>query len=293
MCLKATNGTVRVGEFLDDFFASLLSSPLDDDFPIQLDGAISLQASNISLNIDPSLTLEVYDLNVTVGGQPFLYLPGASFDLLAMENFETMVPSEFVISMESRASILHNSTSDHAVAAFNQAYMEHLYGQCKQSDTVRLTSINEPLPITSQQGIEVKTILSIVAALFLLIPYCYIPGAFIVFLVKERISKSKHLQLVSGVNMTSYWLATYLWDMSMFFLLTILVMGVFLAYGNESAQVFVGDAEAFFATAALTFGYGLSVLPFSYLLARNFSNPSTAQISVIGLVFISGFVAVK
>jgi hypothetical protein len=111
--------------------------------------------------------------------------------------------------------------------------------------------------------------------------------------VKEKITKSKHLQLVSGVNMTSYWFSTYLWDMSLFFLLTVLTMLIFLAYGTESAAVFIGDAEAFFATAAITFGYGLSILPFSYLLARNFDNPSTAQISVIGLVFLTGFVAVK
>ena len=93
--------------------------------------------------------------------------------------------------------------------------------------------------------------------------------------------------------MTSYWLSTYLWDMSLFFLLTVFTMLVFLAYGSESAAVFVGDAESFFATAIMTFGYGLSILPFSYLLSRNFNNPSTAQISVIGLVFVTGFVAVK
>ena len=193
----------------------------------------------------------------------------------------------------SRSSILHNSTSPHAVAAFNQAYMEYVYGQCTSNSSARLVSINEPLPITTQQSIEVRTILSIVTALFLLIPYCYIPGAFITFLVKERVSKSKHLQLVSGVNMTSYWLATYLWDLSLFALLTVLVMMVFVLYGSESAQVFVGDIESFIATATLTFGYGMSVLPFSYLLSRNFENPSTAQISVIGMIFVTGFVAVK
>eukprot|EP00980_Cylindrotheca_fusiformis_P001021 scaffold276_cov132-Cylindrotheca_fusiformis.AAC.16 len=290
-----TDDTIKVGTLVDGFFEALVAIPVNGDFPIPFgNGTITIQASSIMLNTRTSLTLEAYDLNITLGDQPFIYLPAASFDLLlALGGFQTMIPRQFILPVEAQATILHNSTSDHAVAAFNQAYMEQLYGQCRQSDASRLKSINEPLPITSQQTIEVKTILSIVAALFLLIPYCYIPGAFIVFLVKERISKSKHLQLVSGVNMTSYWLATYLWDVSLFFLLTILVMAIFLAYGNQSAQVFVGDAEAFFATAALTFGYGLSVLPFSYLLARNFSNPSTAQISVIGLVFVSGFVAVK
>jgi hypothetical protein len=253
---------------------------------------IKITASSLILKILP-LSIEVYDLSITTGDTPLLYLPGANINLLENEILQSMIPSQNSVMLQARASILHNSTSPHAVAAFNQAYMEYIYGQCKSSGTSRLTSVNEPLPITTQQSIEVKTILSIVAALFLLIPYCYIPGAFIVFLVKERISKSKHLQLVSGVNMTSYWLATYLWDLTLFCVLTFLIMAIFMLYGNDSAQVFVGDVESFLATAALTFGYGMSILPFSYLLARNFKNPSTAQISVIGLIFITGFVAVK
>jgi ATP-binding cassette subfamily A (ABC1) protein 3 len=105
--------------------------------------------------------------------------------------------------------------------------------------------------------------------MFILIPYCYIPGAFIVFLVKERTCKSKHLQLVSGVSMGSYWIAHYIWDVTLFAILTACVMIIFLIYSvDDAAAVFVGDVESFFCTMVLTFGYGLSVLPFSYLLAR-------------------------
>jgi ABC-type multidrug transport system ATPase subunit len=126
-----------------------------------------------------------------------------------------------------RASILHNSSSPHAVAAFNQAFASYLFqSSCNSSSTARLASVNEPLPMTQQQSIEVQTVLSILAAIFLLIPFGYIPGAFIVFLVKERISKSKHLQLVSGVNMTSYWLSHYIWDLTLFAVLTFCVMMV-------------------------------------------------------------------
>jgi len=147
--------------------------------------------------------------------------------------------------------------------------------------------------LTTAQTIEIKTILSVFASMFILIPFCYIPGAFIVFIVKEKTCKSKHLQLASGVDMTSYWSSTYLYDVSLFLILTILVMLVFLMYGTDSAEVFVGDFESFCCTALLTFGYGLSVLPFAYLLARRFDNHSSAQIAVIGLTFITGFVAVN
>lgn len=295
--LQDTNTTIDFSEILGDLLSSLgyngtLSSLGIDSDNLLLD--VQLQASNITLQL-PSLTLNVYNLTLIAdAGLPIL-LPFASFDLLsvAFDGLGPIFPEEFVFPLETQTSILHNSSSPHAVAAFNQAYMEYIYGQCRGSNNVILKSINRPLPVTSQQTIEIKTVLSIVAALFLLIPYCYIPGAFCVFIVKEKISKSKHLQLVSGVNMTSYWFSTYLWDMSLFFLLTILTMAIFLAYGRDSAAVFVGDAESFFATAIMTFGYGFSILPFSYLLARNFNNPSTAQISVIGLVFVTGFVSVK
>jgi ABC-type multidrug transport system ATPase subunit len=219
-------------------------------------------------------------------------------DLLRLLNVaDALLPSDsntFVLAFSSDVSILHNSSSPHAVGAFNQAYMEYLYKQCTENPlTSRLVSVNHPLPVTEQQAIEIKVILSILSSLFLLIPLCYIPGAFIVFIVKERMSKSKHLQLVSGVELTSYWISTYLWDLTLFFVLTLLLMAIFLIYGRESAVVFVGDTESFFATMALVFGYGLSILPFSYLLSRGFNNHSSAQIAVMGLIFISGFVAVN
>ena len=140
---------------------------------------------------------------------------------------------------------------------------------CTGNSASRIESVSHPLPLTTSQAIEIKTVLSILASLFILIPYCYIPGAFIVFLVRERTSKSKHLQLVSGVSTTSYWVASYLYDVAMFLVLTILVMLLFLLFnGQDSAEVFVGSFDSFVCTMLLTFGYGLSVLPFSYLLVR-------------------------
>lgn len=91
----------------------------------------------------------------------------------------------------------------------------------------------------------------------------------------------------------SAYLLSYLFDLSLYLALTILIMIVFLIYGADSAQVFVGDVESFFCTMTLLWGYGLSGLPFAYLLSRMFSNHSSAQIAVMGIFFITGFVAVN
>jgi len=68
--------------------------------------------------------------------------------------------------------------------------------------------------------------------------------------------------------MSAFWVGNYVWDITLFFVLTALLMMVFLIYGNDTAEVFVGDIESFFCTFLLLFGYGLSMLPFSYLIAR-------------------------
>ena len=276
---------------LGDFFSTV--SEMLGGTGEALNGAMRFQVSSIV--IDPSsLTLSLSGIRLESLSDLFIDTENITVQvpingMMDMLSNDTM---EFRVQVEGD-TVLHNTSSPHAVAAFNQAYMEQLYGTCTAKQFAKLVSVNEPLPLTTQQSLEVRTILSVLAALFLLIPLGYIPGAFVVFLVRERASKSKHLQLVSGLNMTSYWVSSYLWDLTLYLILTFCVMLVFLIYGKESAQVFVGDTESFCATFILLFGYGMSILPFAYLLSRKFSNPSTAQISVIALIFVTGFVAVN
>ncbi len=59
-------------------------------------------------------------------------------------------------------------------------------------------------------------------------------GTFVVFLVKERESKSKHLQFVSGVNAVTYWLATLLFDFCCYLLPSVLIIVVFVAFDIEA-----------------------------------------------------------
>ena len=225
-----------------------------------LDGSLSVRVSDIAFDAST--------MTVNVTG---IVIESSSTTLV--ENFDTTVSlngiasvlsvlseeqADYVFDIRSAVSVLHNASSPHAVAAFNQAYMQYRYKKCFPSNsTARLVSVNHPLPVTTEQAIEIQTIKSVLASLFLLIPYGYIPAAFIVFLVKERVSKSKHLQLVSGVNMSSYWVASYLWDLTLWAVLTVLILLVFLMYGRESAVVFVGDTEAALCSMALTFGYGM------------------------------------
>lgn len=53
----------------------------------------------------------------------------------------------------------------------------------------------------------------VVVAICVIFAMSFIPASFVLFLIQERVSKAKHLQFVSGVNPTAYWVANFTWDM--------------------------------------------------------------------------------
>jgi len=130
-------------------------------------------------------------------------------------------------------------------------------------------------------------ILSVIASLFLLVPFCYLTANFATFVVKEKQSKSKHLQLVSGTLPEIYWLAAYVWDLVMYVFIICCVLIVFVAFDNE---VFTGTTETTECTFMVFFMYGLSVIPLSYCYTFLFEDPSSAQIGISLINFITGFV---
>ena len=210
---------------------------------------------------------------------------------------------EYVVYVPSAVTVLHNTTSPHGIAAFRGEVVSAAWQECYESlnvsqsqrvlrPKVDYSARNHPLPMTSRQTLENRVILSLLASLFILVPLCYIPASFITFVVRERMSKAKHLQLVSSVSPYLYWSTTYLWDMGLFLILILLIIAAFYVYGKTAAQIFISVPEATFAVFLLLLTYGLSILPLCYLYSMNFENHSTAQISIMALNFATGFVAV-
>jgi hypothetical protein len=227
----------------------------------------------------PSKTVEFGNLTVPMA-TALLVLPS------------TVIPYHF--NIQSAYTVLHNSSSPHGVAIFNAELKSAYFRACSPAASNGAEPIylpkNHPLPVTGQVALEIRIVLSLLTALFILVPLCFIPAAFVSFVVKERACKSKHLQLVSSVNPYTYWLSTYIWDMSMYLLLAALIMIVTVLYGTVVPQEFVSSPESGLAVFLLLLLYGLSVLPLCYLYSFLFDNYSTCQISVTVFNFMTGYV---
>nr|QST14977.1 ABCA3 protein [Diaphanosoma celebensis] len=138
----------------------------------------------------------------------------------------------------------------------------------------RLTVVNHPFPYddfsklnndasSSSLGFQVGFNISFGMA--------FLAASFVIFLVKERVTKAKHLQFVSGVNFVTFWLANMFWDFVNFMVPCTGILLTFLIFNEEGFISFEQQGRFLL----VFFLYGWAMLPLMYLLSFFFSIPAT------------------
>ncbi|XP_008325095.1 ATP-binding cassette sub-family A member 1 isoform X1 [Cynoglossus semilaevis] len=136
---------------------------------------------------------------------------------------------------------------------------------------------NHPLNLTKEQlalAVTVRSSTDVVVSICIIFAMSFIPASFVLFLIQERVSKAKHLQFVSGVNPTVYWLANFAWDMCNYILASLIVVLIFIAF-QKKAYVSAANLPALILLLLL---YGWSITPMMYPASFVFSVPSTAYV---------------
>uniref|UniRef100_A0A674NSB8 ATP binding cassette subfamily A member 3 n=1 Tax=Takifugu rubripes TaxID=31033 RepID=A0A674NSB8_TAKRU len=109
-------------------------------------------------------------------------------------------------------------------------------------------------------------------------------STFALLLVTESSIKSKHVQKVSGVYLSNFWLSALVWDLFNFLLPCLFMLVVFQAFAVEA---FVNDNHLVDVLLMLML-YGWAVIPLMYLLSFLFSSAATAFTRLTIFNMISG-----
>lgn len=108
----------------------------------------------------------------------------------------TAVDSSTGQGIFSPVTLLFNTTSDHALPALIQELTEARLKTNLNDSSATLKVFSHPLPLTKTESLELQTVLTVLAALFVLIPFCYLGASYAVFIVRERVVKAKLLQVL-------------------------------------------------------------------------------------------------
>ena len=71
-------------------------------------------------------------------------------------------------------------------------------------------------------------------------------------LIEEKISKSKHLQYISGVKPVTYWMSAFLWDAAVYLVTVPILVGLLVLMGEK--YLTGADLLPVFLTLVVAFG---------------------------------------
>ncbi len=108
-------------------------------------------------------------------------------------------------------------------------------------------------------------------------------ASIISFIVKEREDKSKHQQIVSGMNIIAYWFGNFIYDYLLYLILAVFSFLMCLALDVDA---FIG--EAFGVTVLVFILYGLAYIPLTYIAAYLFKDYGNAQAGFYFFTFVIG-----
>ncbi|CAK9113314.1 ABC transporter A family member 1 (ABC transporter ABCA.1) (AtABCA1) (ABC one homolog protein 1) (AtAOH1) [Durusdinium trenchii] len=130
-----------------------------------------------------------------------------------------------------------NSSARDALPIFYQSIH-----QAALSQDSKIKMSNQPFPLTSAQ----KDLTNTQTSLNLALGFAFIPASVGAFVVLERETGSKHLQVISGVNFVSYWFSTWIWDILNYLVaatLSVLLIALFQVDSLISAEIFPWTAQ--------------------------------------------------
>jgi ABC-type multidrug transport system ATPase subunit len=177
-----------------------------------------------------------------------------------------------------------NYTGAHSSAIFANLINDALLQQYAPGSSIKTTI--KPLGVTRNEISTAASFDGFTIVIMMMLAFAFIPAAFALFVVRERETKAKHLQLVSGVSFLSYWLSTWLFDFASYQVplwMTIVILKLF------DAQALM-NGKAFGATVLLMELFGTSVTGFTYLISFLFAKHSKAQVATIMLNFMCGLI---
>ncbi|RWS11247.1 ATP-binding cassette sub-family A member 7-like protein, partial [Dinothrombium tinctorium] len=138
-----------------------------------------------------------------------------------------------------------------------------------------ISVVNHPMNFTQDQlkdELLKRGGLSLLYSICILFAMSFVPASFVLYLIEDRVTGSKHLQYVSGVNPYIYWTSAYIWDICNYLVPTFLCVMIFVAF-NAEAYVSKDNLWAFILLLLL---YGFASVPLMYPTSYLFRVPSSA-----------------
>ncbi|XP_077618904.1 ATP-binding cassette sub-family A member 17-like [Crocuta crocuta] len=181
---------------------------------------------------------------------------------------------------------LFNNQAYHSPAVA-LALVDNLLFKLLSGAAASITASNHPQPRSALEASEDVLYYSLKGhylVINLLFGIAFLSSSFSILTVKERSTKAKDIQFISGVYAATFWLSALLWDLITSLVPSLLLLALFV-YHKEEAFTHRGNVPAVILVLLL---YGWASIPFVYLTSFCFHSEGSAFVKLlVMLTFLS------
>ena len=172
---------------------------------------------------------------------------------------------------------LLNTRATQVVPLYTSVFLEQIIKKMSPNDNVEINYKHVPFGYTHQQEATKESSSSSTVVLFVAIAFSLIPANFISIIVRERVNNSKHLMRLSGMNIFSYWIVNFLFELVKYYFtggICMLIIYFFDYYKTYLIWFYIL--------------YGPPLILMTYAISFAFSDESNAQNKMILLHALVG-----
>ncbi|XP_063224088.1 phospholipid-transporting ATPase ABCA3-like isoform X2 [Bacillus rossius redtenbacheri] len=150
-----------------------------------------------------------------------------------------------------------------------------------------ISVVNHPLPYSADTEVRMQasgSTLGFQVAFNFVFSMSSVSAFFVLFYVKERVSRAKLLQFVSGVDVLTFWGTAFLWDLLRFSVIALAIVVTLACFQKDGFS----EADQLGRILLLLMLFCCPMLPMMYLMSFLFSVPATGYSRVILFNIITG-----
>ena len=175
---------------------------------------------------------------------------------------------------------IYNSRSRQSPIVYASYLFTNIIKYVTKNDKLEINFVNSPLPMLKEEKDDHQARNNVTLVFFISVAFTLIPANFITIIIKERETNTKHLQIISGISLLSYWINNYIFELIKYYFIGGFGILMIWAFGFYKSYLYL-----------LYLLYGPSMVSFTYLFSFVFSSESSGQNVVIIVNFIGGALA--
>ena len=170
-----------------------------------------------------------------------------------------------------------DTISRQSTAIYANYLLKNIVRYASKNDKLEIEVINEPLPYTKEEKCDKQNRNNIIILFFISLAFSLIPANFITILIKERENNSKHLQIISGISLFSYWFNNYIFELLKYYIIGGICIFLIFYYDYYKKYLVI-----------LYLLYGPAMVSFTYLFSFIFKTEDKGQTSILLINLLVG-----